>query len=240
MTSRTPVYLKQNSQFGPLFNQWYAWTYLIAPATAPRYIANLHLKIMQSFISTPQAHVSALKNPAMRGGPFINYDASRVNDIRALMEKTEREQAHMLKYAEAVRILDQMMASEASEASGYSLEPLYVKVPDILKGFVELVYDLNNHASVRFIEGLLYKSPYYDPSRQSIALSLAHGDGRPFIFSTPSLEGDGRWNAQMPFHDERLDELFKMKDEPQPYTYIKDLFGVKDEDDEQFSPLFTE
>src|SRR5258708_39684778 len=98
MTSKTSVYLRQNVQFEPLFNQWYAWTYLIAPATAPMYVANLHMKIMQSFISAPQTHVSALTNPAMRGGPFVNCDASRVTDIRALMENTASEQAHMLKY----------------------------------------------------------------------------------------------------------------------------------------------
>src|ERR1043166_7200796 len=29
------VYLKENVQIEPLYNQWYAWSYLISPATAP-------------------------------------------------------------------------------------------------------------------------------------------------------------------------------------------------------------
>jgi len=29
-------------------------------------------------------------------------------------------------------------------AKGYSLEILYEKLPEILKGYVELIYDLNN------------------------------------------------------------------------------------------------
>src|SRR5215216_2152733 len=66
------VYLKQNVMVEPLFNQWYAWTHLISPATAAIYMANSHLKIMQSFISAPKIHASALKNPAMIGGPFID------------------------------------------------------------------------------------------------------------------------------------------------------------------------
>src|SRR5205085_6813113 len=70
-------YLKQNVLAEPLINQWYAWSYLIPPATAAMYMANSHLKIMQSFLSNPQMHVTALKNPAMIGGPFINYPASR-------------------------------------------------------------------------------------------------------------------------------------------------------------------
>jgi hypothetical protein len=73
MVSSKKVYLKPNVLAEPLFNRWYAWSYLIPPATAAMYVANLHLKIMQSFIAAPQAHVAALRNPAMIGGPFINH-----------------------------------------------------------------------------------------------------------------------------------------------------------------------
>ncbi len=93
------VYLKQNVLVEPLINQWYAWPCLVSPATAAMFIANSHLKIMQSFVAAPHAHVSALKNPAMRGGPFINYDASRVPEIKRLIDRTVKYQAHMLKFA---------------------------------------------------------------------------------------------------------------------------------------------
>ena len=89
-----------------MFNQWYAWPYLIAPQTSAMFIANLHLKIMQSFVNAPQVHISALKNPAMLGGPFINYDAGKVSAIKALADKTAQEQQHMLQFAEAVKKLD--------------------------------------------------------------------------------------------------------------------------------------
>jgi hypothetical protein len=46
-------------------------------ASAPGDFA-MALKIMQSLVNAPQVHVSALKNPAMRGGPFISYDAAKV------------------------------------------------------------------------------------------------------------------------------------------------------------------
>ena len=100
--STEKVYLKQNVLVEPLINQWYAWSCLVSPATAAMFIANSHLKIMQSFVATPQAHVSALKNPAMRGGPFINYEASRAPEIKQLLEHTVKEQSHMLKFAAAV------------------------------------------------------------------------------------------------------------------------------------------
>jgi L-ascorbate metabolism protein UlaG (beta-lactamase superfamily) len=230
------VYLKQNVMAEPLINQWYAWSGLIAPTTAAMFIANSHLKIMQSFVAAPQIHVSALKNPAMRGGPFINYGEARRPEVKALSEKTTREQADMLELAAAIHSLNEMLASEAG---GSSLEPLYEKVPAALKGYVELVYDLNNSPSVRFIEGLLYKSRYYKTSSQRIALSLVSQDDRPFALSTPSLGGIDRVHLDMPFNSAQLDELFEMKTKPQPYGHIREALGVGDAEDELFSSFFT-
>jgi L-ascorbate metabolism protein UlaG (beta-lactamase superfamily) len=235
MTMRD-VYLRPNVMIEPLYNQWYAWPNLISPATAPMYVANQHMKIMQSFVSAPQVHVSALKNPAMLGGPFINYDASRVPAVKELMERTAREHAQMLEFAEAVKQLDQILA----DGQGYSLEPLYKRVPDILKGYVELVYDLNNRASMRFMEGLLFRSRFYNPKSQSIAMSLVESDSRSFVFSTPRLRNDGALHLDVHFNHEGLQELFKMKQTPRAYGWIKEALGVRDEDDALFSTFFTE
>ncbi|HEX3252418.1 MAG TPA: MBL fold metallo-hydrolase [Pyrinomonadaceae bacterium] len=234
--SSDSLYLKQNVLAEPLFNQWYAWSGLIAPATAAMFIANSHMKIMQSFVSAPQVHVSALKNPAMRGGPFINYASSRAGDIKALMEKTAKEQAHMLEFASAIHTVNDLLDNEAA---GHSLEPLYQKVPNCLKGYVELVYDLHNHPSVRFIEGLLYKSRYYDTAPQSVSLSQVTQDDRPFALSTPQLGGNGHVWLNTPFNNPALDELFKMKTTAKPLEYIKDLLGVQNEDVEKFKEFFT-
>ena len=130
MSTNGKVYLKQNVVAEPLFNQWYAWPHLLSPATAPLFVANLHLKIMQSFVTSPSVHVAAAKNPELIGGPFIHYGPERVGDIRGLLEKTRKEQAKMVEFAEAVKKLDQMLMDEAV---GYSLEPLYAKLPDVLR-----------------------------------------------------------------------------------------------------------
>jgi L-ascorbate metabolism protein UlaG (beta-lactamase superfamily) len=231
------VYLKQNVLAEPLFNQWYAWPGLIFPATAAMYIANSHIKIMQSFVSAPQIHAAALKNPKNHGGPYLNYDQSRVNEVKQLLDETVRNQEHMLRFAEAVKALDSLLSAEAN---GSSLEPLYKKVPDALRGYVELVYDLNNNPSIRFIEGLLYRSPYYNSASQSELLSLVEKDDRSFIFSTPLLKSDGHLQLDIDFSDERLDALFAMQRSPQPYSRIKESLGVKDRDDELFSSFFTQ
>ena len=231
------VCFRQDVIVEPLYDQWYAWSYLIAPATAAMCIANSHLKKMQSFVTAPQMHVAALKNPAMLGGPFIDYDPSRADEIKVLAERTAREHAHMLKFAAAIQELDKLLANEAA---GLSLEPLYAKVPEVLKGYVELLYDLNNQPSMRFIEALLYRTEYYNAAAQSIDLSIANGNSRSFVFSTPRLHREGHLRLNLPFNDEGFDELFKMKYVPQPFNYIKELLHIRNEDDEVFRSFFTE
>jgi L-ascorbate metabolism protein UlaG (beta-lactamase superfamily) len=236
-TDNNEVYLRQDVVAEPLFNRWYAWPLLISPMTAAMYVANSHVKIMQSFVSAPQVHVSALKNPAMRGGPFISYDAGKVNQVRALMQKTLKDQAEIIKFAEAIHDLESILVEDAT---GYSLEPLYRKVTDVLRGYVELVYDLKNRPSIRFIEPLLYKSPYYDTSLQGLALSVFNRDDRPFMFSTPRLEEDDWLYLSLPFNHEALDELFDMREFPRSIGSIKEALGIDKNHDEAFRALFTE
>ncbi|MEM9510157.1 MAG: thioester reductase domain-containing protein, partial [Cyanobacteria bacterium P01_E01_bin.35] len=229
-------YLKPNAIAEPLFNQWYAWSYLISPATSARYITESHLKIMQSFIYAPQVHQSALKNPAMMGGPFINYGVDRVGEIRVLLEKTKEEQADLIKLSQAIAELNSLLLESAQ---GYSLEPLYEKIPEALKGYVELVYDSNNHPAIRFIEGLLFQSQYYNRASQTVALYLGQEDKRSFVLSTPRLPDEHALHLNIPFNDSRLDCLFQMRDVPQPYRQIKELLGITDQDEPLFSSFFT-
>jgi L-ascorbate metabolism protein UlaG (beta-lactamase superfamily) len=230
-------YLKPNVQVEPLVNSWYAWSHLIGPAQAAMNITNLHLKIMKSYISAPQVHANAVKNPAMLGGPFIDYQGGRVDEIKALLDKTTKEQAHMIRFAESVKILDDILRNEAK---GYNLVSLYSRVPENLKGYVELVYDLNNNASIRFIEALLYRSDFYDTSTQSLALSLIEQDERPFVLSTPRLPQEGALVLHIPFNHTGLDELFKMKQSAQTFDFIKELLALEPDQEETFKALLTE
>jgi L-ascorbate metabolism protein UlaG (beta-lactamase superfamily) len=230
----TGVYLKHNVVAEPLFNQWHAWSCLIPPAPAAMFIANSHLKMMRSFVSAPEVHVSALKNPAMLGGSFINHPASKAPQIKELVNRTTDQCASMLEFAEAIKTLDTLVQTQAT---GGSLESLYREVPAPLRGYVELVYDINSHASVRFIEGLLYKSPFYRPDLQSIAL-FADGE-RPFAFNTPKLPDEQTLHIRKPFASTELDELFKTKYQPRPIEEIKEMLGVSDSDEPLLSSFFT-
>lgn len=226
----TPLYLKQNVQVEPLVDRWYAWSHLIPPATAVRNITERHLKIMASYIAGPQVHANAVKNPQMLGGPFIDCDARRADEIKDLYNRTKSSRAALLELSAAISALDAMLQESAK---GYSLEPLYKKIPQLLRGYVELVYDLNNQPGFRLIEPLLYRSRYFDKSMQGLTLSTISGDDRPFVLSTPRLPSDDIVELHLEFDAESIDQLFELKTRPQPWERIISMLPV----DEKQLPL---
>jgi L-ascorbate metabolism protein UlaG (beta-lactamase superfamily) len=236
MAHTEELYLRQNIQVEPLVDHWYAWPHLIPPATAARNITERHLKIMDSYISNPQIHANAAKNPKMLGGPFIDYDGKRVDEVRALRDRIRKDRAHLLELSSALTALDAMLRESAR---GHSLQPLYEKVPDILRGYVELVYDLNNHPSFRLVEPLLYRSKYYDRSLQSLFLSVIQNDARPFVLSTPRLESPGTLHLRRAFDHGSVDRLFQLKIQPQPWPVIKEMLELPDEQDELMQSFLT-
>lgn len=231
-----PLYLKPNVQVEPLVDQWYAWSHLIPPATAARNITERHLKIMESYIKAPHVHAAAVKNPRMLGGPFVDYGAERVDDICALRDHTLSARKDLIALSGALADLDAMLASNAK---GYSLQGLYPLVPELLRGYVELVYDLNNHPSFRLLEGLLYKSRHYDPSMQSFMLSPISSDDRPFVLSTPRLDSADSYHWRACFRDETVDAVFRLKRDPQPYASIREMVRVPGEAESLFKAFLT-
>src|SRR5438309_8177768 len=107
------LYLKQNVQVEPLVDQWYAWSHLLPPATAARNITERHLKIMDSYISNPQVHANAVKNPKLLGGPFVDYGGKRVDEIKALRDRAKRDRANLLELSQALSDLDASLRARA-------------------------------------------------------------------------------------------------------------------------------
>src|SRR5487761_280592 len=229
-------YLKSNVMAEPLVNSWYAWAHLIPPATAARNLTERHLRIMESYIESPETHEAAVKNPALLGGPFMDFDRNRVEDVKRLRDRTLAERRHLLNLSRAIEQLDALLREKAA---GYSLESLYPEVPECLQGYVELVYDLNNHPSFRLIEPLLYKSPFYDASLQNVTLSEISADDRPFVLSTPRLDKSDSVLLKIPFASDQLDALFRMKTEPSSFNAIREVLDLDGEDAERFRAFLT-
>jgi L-ascorbate metabolism protein UlaG (beta-lactamase superfamily) len=230
------VYLKGNVVAEPLFQRWYAWPHLIAPPTAAMNVVGRHLKIMRSYLRAPEVHQAACQNPELSGGPFVNLGGEKLEEIRALIAETEMKQAPLLALAQAIRDLDRLLGAEAR---GRGMEPLYPRVPDVLRGYVELVYDLSSRPTFRFFEGLLYRSRYYDPSVQSFALFELHGDSRPFMLSTPVLPRDGQLELPLPFDARAMDDLFRMRSTPRPLPEIEELLAIPSAAGALFRSFFT-
>ena len=231
------VYLKPNVVIEPLFDRWYAWSHLISPATAAMNIVDRHLKIMDSYMRDPQIHAEIVQQANMKGGPFMDLGGRKLEEVKRLREHTLSHQANMIELAAAIRSLDRMLQTHAK---GYSLEPLYEKVPECLAGFVELVYDLNGHPSFRFFEALLYRSEYYKTSSQSLALWITDNDERPFCLSTPRVDDESILHVPIPFADQAIDLLSKMTRRAGSYRAVRDALGIRPEQEQQFAAFFTD
>ncbi|MEM9305472.1 MAG: oxidoreductase, partial [Pseudomonadota bacterium] len=222
----------------PLWNQWYAWSYLIPPACAARYVAHSHLPVMQSFVDAPQVHVDALRDPAMIGGPFIQYGIERAQEVAALLERTRRDQRHLLALDNAITALE---AALEAHPRGASLEPLYAELPPALGGMVELVYDARDRPSIRFIEALFYRSDFYRSTAQSIALRrVPDVDQRAFVMSTPRLEADLECHLPLSFADPRLDDLCRLRTRSGNIGELAEALELNRTQREAFAALFVE
>jgi L-ascorbate metabolism protein UlaG (beta-lactamase superfamily) len=221
-------YLSPAVQVEPLVNRWYAYPYLINPATYGMVLRNYQLSVIKSYIQMPMAHAAALKDPNMVGGPFIDYGGKRVEEIRSLDRDMRAKTAELLAFSEGLVKLHELLKQQAI---GLPMEPLYEQIPESVKRFVEIVYDVHQRGQIRLIEKLLYESELYNTSFQSFALVPRAGDSRSFIFSTPRLSDPDIVEIPIAFTDPRAETLMRLKNEPMTLDDIRATFGVNFSDE---------
>jgi L-ascorbate metabolism protein UlaG (beta-lactamase superfamily)/NRPS condensation-like uncharacterized protein len=220
-----------------LVNNWVAWSYVISPAAASLHLLHYQLKTMQDYLRDPELHVRACGNPELTGGPFINIPAERASEVRELLAQTEQRQGANLEFARAITEFQNLLVAEAG---GQSLEPFYERLPEALRGYVELLYDYYSRPLVRFVEGLLYQSDYYNQNLQSLRISqLVNDNARAFFLSTPRLPQPGQIDWKVPFADPPVDELFKLDIAPQPLCKIRELLGLNGSDEQTLLSFLT-
>lgn len=216
------LYLKADTYFEPLINHWYAWPYLLPPVTGARYIVNTHRRIMQSFVKNYKLHIIASKESVLTGGDFLNCTEEQVDDIQALIKELDEKCGDLIELSDAVKYLDDLLYNHTS---GESIEHLYSKVPNPLKGCVELFLDMEHRASYRLIEPLLYRSPYYKPSLQSLSFGLLSKVGeRPFVLSTPRLPDENHMQVKADFNAPIVDAIFRSREKSISSEEIRELF----------------
>lgn len=217
------LYLREDVYFEPLLNHWYAWPYLLPPVPGARHMVNTHRRIMSSFVKNAKLHAMAVSQPGMAGSEFLDCSEDRVSDIKALVDKIDTEHDDLVKLSDAVRELDDILRGHTS---GESIEYIYERVPEPLKGYVEIVLDLEHHPSFRLIENLLYSSKYYKKSLQSISFGVLGANGqRPFVLSTPRLPSEDNLQVDADYNDPMLDEIFRAREMPISAERVDALFA---------------
>jgi L-ascorbate metabolism protein UlaG (beta-lactamase superfamily) len=201
-------FLRSNVILEPLVDRFYAWLHTVAPVQAALNLAAVQVPLLESYLQSPQVHLSASTNPELRGGFFVNLPEGSAARIRPLLDSIKRDRALMLEFAAAIAAGEDLVRQSAT---GFDLTPLYPKLPDALNGLVEMAYDTSNQASLHFLEPLAYQSPYYDEGRQSVQLSLDTGVERPFILSTPRLPEPGKLDLPLAFRHPGIEALVKAR-----------------------------
>lgn len=225
------LYLKNSIIAEPIINNWYAHLLLIPPSTFAMTLANRHTRRLKSFLEDPTAYSRLFDNT----DSFTDLTKSST-DISNLYNKMTRELNRILDLNDAIIKLYQILEG----LNGEALEPQYQNIPDELKGYVELFYDIENNAKFRFIEPLLYISEFYKPELQSVFLSICKQDNRPFSLNIPRFISNNIIEINKSFSSVFYDKLFSLRTKPATKKYITELFSSVDIDFNSVKHLFTE
>lgn len=221
--STLPCYLREDVYFEPLIFKWYAWPYLLPPVSAAMNMAGRNLRLMKSFVANHHLHLAASKDPALAGGDFVNCSEDQLDEVRELIRKIEVDHAEYQDVRKGVADITKML----EPMQGLSLESLYAELPDVLRGYVELVYDMNHSPSIRLIEGLLYEGALYKESEQSMSLGvLSRMNERPFVLSSPRLPDANHLHIEVPFTHPLVDVLFAARDQSIPRAQWAEIFDT--------------
>ncbi|HEX3110803.1 MAG TPA: MBL fold metallo-hydrolase, partial [Thermoanaerobaculia bacterium] len=240
MNNEPRWYLREDVYADPLVNHWYAWPSLVAPVPYSMYMTRTHRRLLNSFVRNAELHALASQDPALAGGgEYVDCPVEQVEQVEELLRRSDSKLEIYGQLAAAVTALDTLVRQHKS---GESLEPLYEKVPELLKGYVELFMDLYHQPSYRLIEGLLYKSRYYDERLQSVSFGVvSDGASRPFVLSTPRLPDEQHLHVTVPFRSEWLDRVFRARTHPVSSSEIDRLFdGVPMDGGLSPREIFTE
>lgn len=220
--------LKQSTAIEPLVNQYVAWSHIMSPVPFSMHLKNYQLDVLESYLENPDIHAQSCKNPKLRSGPLVDISPERADEVRVFKEKTESELKQNLRLVNRFTTFHKKLIEESN---GESLDSFYEQLPAEIRGYVELFYDYYNRPTIRFIEPMMYESPYYREDLQTLRLfTQEQHDGRAFFMSTPRLDSLNQLNLKIPFYSSLVDDLSKLGSIPQPLGEIMEKFGIASKD----------
>lgn len=216
----------------PLQRRFPLWLHTVSPATGALHLAKYHLPVLRSYLKAPAMHVRSARTPALRGGPFVDVEPESAGEVEELVRRIESEAQDTLAFA------DDVAAAYASlaDATGFSLDEVMASLPERLKPYVEVAYDVRNQPDLRFHETALYRSEYFARTQQSVRLAR-DPDVRPSAFSTPRVDSLGGLHLDVGFEDERLTRLLESVHRA---VRVRELADDLEVDPAALAALFTE
>lgn len=234
--SANELYLSAKVSPQPLIHRWYAWPQMVSPLTAGFNLRKRQLPILESYLDNPAIHADALANPARMAGPFLDPAGASMEALRAFQETAVKAVEPMIGFADDI---DTARALLRENSGGRPLSELYPKLPDSIRGLVELAYDDIDQANLRFFESLVYRSEAYRRDAQQISLLAEPDLDQPFIFNSPLLENDQRVELSIPFDDPVLDDLYAARWNPTSVPALAERLGINGSEIDRFAALFT-
>lgn len=206
----------------PLVGSFGAFLHTVSPVTAALHLARAQIPTLESYLEAPEEHYAAAQHPATKGGAFVGRPPEDVVAVKALLEAL-RAETELLSLAEDVHDLSTVVDEGAD---GHDVAPVYARLPESVRGFVEIVYDDHHRPRCRFREAMLYRSRYATSRRQGLALGLHDGDERPFVLSTPRVAGPDTAVVAIPLADPGLDVVMRSRHEPVRFGDLVDGLGL--------------
>jgi|SRR5882724_2257117 len=199
------ICLAPNVRSLPYVNSWFAHPFLISPLTFGLYTQHAHLPMLDSYLADPEQHRVAVSTPALRGGPFIDFDG-KSSCVAQFREQTLDKCAQQLKGAEAI---NKVFKTLQMQAKGAGLSAIYAEFDEMVRYFLEISYDVSKQPSVRFFESLFYESSLFDQSMQSCVLERATEKPRSFVLTTPRINlAEDSVEIRAPFDDPLWNRLY--------------------------------
>src|SRR5262245_50044823 len=147
MTNRPLYRLSSSTVIEPLVNRWSAWAHLISPVPSSLHLLHYQIKLLHAYLRDPKVHVDACQNAKMRSGAFVDIPVERASEVGGLLSMTENQASENIKLAKTITDFHNELVKEAK---GQTIEPFYERMPEILRGYTELLYDYYNRPMVRF------------------------------------------------------------------------------------------
>lgn len=213
--------LRPDVKLEPLVDRWYAWPHLLSPVQQALNLAFRYLPTANSFIAAPTVHAAAARDPAMFGGPFLALDEVNVDAVRRYVRDAEVRRADALALARSIRDLNVQL----QRADGYSLEEFRVALPEVLRGRLEVVYDLNSHPKARILEEMFYADDLGHRDAQGLLMHREPDSRRPFFLSTLRLPTEDEIFLKAPFGSEVAQLLCASRLSPIDLRAISRFFG---------------